>query len=122
MHKLLAVYVVAIPIFCGLAFQGLSAVIPQGSPIVTSEAHPLDRDISSQVAECVLSTLREQEEATEADREDYIRAMRGVPVRVYLEMMRIRPPPPTAAEVEYARNQQLIRIKELCRLRVSAVD
>jgi hypothetical protein len=106
MPKLLAVYILGIAVFCALAFGGLSTL-------------GFSND-SSQVSECVLSALREQEKAREADEERFVNAMRGVPRIQVLEMMRMLPPPPTAAEAEYARNQQLIRIKELCRLRVSA--
>lgn len=101
--------VVAAAIFCGLAFGGLSAL-----------KHLAERDDSGQMAECVLSALRDQEKASEADGEKFVRAMRGVPASRVFELMRMMPPPPTVAEAEYARNQQLIRFKELCRLRISA--
>jgi hypothetical protein len=118
MQKLLAVYVVATVILCGLAFEGLSRLT--GSSTAAKEAPVVEADISSRIAECVLSVLRDQEIAREADRERFIQANSGVPARVVLEAMRLRGPPPTVAEVEYARNQQLIRITELCRLRISA--
>jgi hypothetical protein len=120
MQKLLAVYVIATVIFCGLAFEGLSALM--GSSTAPTKEPVVESDASNRIAECVLSVLRDQEIAREADRERYIRANRGVPARLVLEMMRAEGPPPTVAEVEYARNQQLIRIKELCRLRVSAAS
>jgi hypothetical protein len=121
MQKLLAVYAVATAILCGLAFEGLSALVPKGSGMVLQSPFE-DRDVSNQVAECALSALREQEKAREADRERFIRAMSGIPSFQVLQIMRMLPPPPTAAEAEYARSQALARIEELCRLRLSAAN
>jgi hypothetical protein len=120
MQKLLAGHVVATVIFCGLAFEGLSTL--SGSVTAANGTPVVEPETSNRIAECVLSVLRDQEIASEADRERYIRANRGVPARLVLEMMRAEGPPPTVAEVEYARNQQLIRVKELCRLRVLAAS
>jgi hypothetical protein len=120
MQKLITVYVVATVVLCGLAFEGLSRLT--GSSTAAKEASLVEPDISNRIAECVLSVLRDQEIASEADRERFIRETRGVPAGLILEAMRLRGPSPTIAEVEYARNQQLIRINELCRLRISAAS
>jgi hypothetical protein len=74
------------------------------------------------VAECVLSTLREQKRAKEADRERFVRETRGGPNELILRMMSALPPPPTAAEAESARNQALARVEDLCRLRILAAS
>jgi hypothetical protein len=113
MQKLIAVYAVAVPMFCIFAFEGLSA-------LTGSQSSFADENVSKQTAECVLSILREQERAREADKERFVRAMSGVPMVQVNQIMSMLPPPPTVAEAEHARNQALARIKEICRLRGAA--
>jgi hypothetical protein len=95
MQKLLAAYVVATLILCGLAYEGLSTLGGSATAANESAGEP---DGSNRIAECVLSVLRDQQIANEADKERFVNAMRGVPARQVLEMMRLRGPPPTVAE------------------------
>jgi len=109
----------AIAVFCGLALLGISAV-QQPTQKVSTESSDGNDNPSPQLAECVFAALRDQEAARQADREGYIREMRGTTLG-QLEMMEsMMPRPPSAAEIEIARNQNLIRIKELCRLKISS--
>jgi hypothetical protein len=110
---------VAIPIFCGLAFEGLSALTPKGS---SAQSPFVGGDVSNRVAECVLSALREREKASEVDRERFVSEMSSVPSAQIMQIMKMLPPPPTAAQAEYARNQALARIEGLCKLRISAAS
>jgi hypothetical protein len=109
MQKLLAVYV-GIPMFCVLAF---AAFTPTSGSIA-------DQNISKQMAECVLSALQEQERARQANQERFVREASGIPMRQLMQILSMAPPPPTAAEAEHARNEALVRIKEICRLRDAA--
>lgn len=120
MQKPLGAYPVVIAIFCGVAFEGLSELTPLVSAAAAQTA--VERDPSSQISECVLAVFRDQENARKADRERLIRETRGTPLYVFEEMARMMPPPPSAAEVEYSRHQELLRIEELGRLRVSAAS
>jgi hypothetical protein len=124
MQKLLAVYVVVTVIFCGLAFGSLSAL--RGSSTAADSSPVVESDASNRVAKCVVSVLRDQQiaskAANKADEERFVRVVGGMPRWQVEQLIRMMPPPPTVAEVEYARNQQLVRIKELCRLRISAAS
>ncbi len=122
MGKLLAVCGAAIAGFC-LVFLAIAATEQPPKKIV-SESSEEKGNASRQIAECVLATLRDQDaaaqKAEEADREQFMRATVGMSVDTFEKFMSIMPPPPSVAEIETARNQNLIRVKELCRLKFSA--
>jgi hypothetical protein len=118
MAKLLGVYIAAIVVLCSLAFGGISA-IRQPTQKVSTESSDEKASTSPQLAECVFAALRDQEAARQADRERSIRELRGTPLAVLEVMASIMPRPPSVAEVEIARNQNFLHIKELCRLKLS---
>jgi hypothetical protein len=117
--NLLSLYIAAIVGFCGLAFLGISA-IQQPTQKVSTESSDENDNPSRQLAECVFAALRDQEAARQADRERFISEMRGTTIAQLQMMESMMPRPPSAAEIEIARNQNLIRIKELCRLKISS--
>jgi TPR repeat protein len=72
---------------------------------------------ASNYSECVLETIKAQQAANEADREKFIREARGTPLDVLEEAAKMRPPPPSASEIERARSANFRQIKELCRIK-----
>lgn len=99
MTKLLSLCIAA-AVFCGFAISAVQQ--------------------PKQVSECVFAALRDQEAARQADKERFIRAITGVPIGQANMILSMMPRPPSAAEVEIARNQNLRRIKELCRLKLDS--
>jgi hypothetical protein len=107
MAKLVSLYVAGIVVLCILTFSGISALQLPG------------QKVSAEQAECVFAALQDQDTARQADKERFVRETEGMPWGQVKMLLSMRPQPPSAAEVEIARNQNLAHIEELCRLKLS---
>jgi hypothetical protein len=70
--------------------------------------------LTQQAAECVVETLNAQEAAS---RDEFIRAWSGVPVDQVLQIFQIARQSENPERAEGARQANLRRIEELCRLK-----